>query len=254
MGRSVEPTIATVIKNPTNRDLKYRWVGKSGLYVKAGGTVTVPYDVYTAANPAQRAALGQAIKSKMVELTYEVRKPLAAKSVKSISHHVRVDGQLSSKATPPPNVKKEAADKAAAEAEAKKKAEAEAAKKAEAEKDKEPRKEIIRTVGEGKDANKDSKDIVQKATGQKSVSMREALGWEEPETEDTREDQEVEDVKMEEALSENIGDNAAKKAEAEEAAKKAEEEASEKKKKRSEAAKKAAATRKKNRSKKKSSE
>jgi len=247
MGRSVEPTIATVIKNPTNRDLKYRWVGKSGLYVKAGGTVTVPYDVYTAANPAQRAALGQAIKSKMVELSYEVRKPLAAKSVKSISHHVKVDGQLSSKATPPANVKKEAADKAAAEAEAKKKAEAEAAKKAEAEKAKEPRKEIIREVGEGKDANKDSKDIVQKATGQKSVSMREALGWEEPETEDTREDQEVEDVKMEDALSENIGDNPAKKAEAEKAA--AEEAA--KKKKRSEAGKKAAATRKRKRAAKK---
>jgi hypothetical protein len=245
--RSVEPTIATVIQNPTNRDLKYTWAGKGGMFVKAGGTVTVPYDVYTAANPAQRAALGNALKSKMVKLTYKVRKPAKAQSVDSISQYVERDDVPSSRAIPPVNKAEELAKKAAEEEAAKKEAEAK-------EKKKEPRKEIIREVGDGKDANKDSKDIVQKATGQETVSMKEALGWDEPDTDDTREDQEIDDVKMEDALSENIGDNAAKKEAEAKAKEEAEKAVAEKKKKRREAAKKAAKTRRANRAKKKAEE
>ena len=201
--RFCEPTLASVIKNPTNQDLKYTWLGKSGMFVKAGATVTVPYDVYTAANSAQRADLGLALKGKTAQLTYKVRKPVGSKRVKRISTHVITEDGPSGKSATPPNLAKEAAAKHQAELEAKKAKEARAvarSRRALA------RTEIIRNVGEGKDAIEDSKDIVQKATGQKTVSMQEAMGWEPPPTNDPRQPQDIEVITMNNALSSEVGD------------------------------------------------
>jgi hypothetical protein len=245
--KHLEPLIATEIKNPTNRDLKYTWLGKNGTFVKAGASITVPYEIYTAATPSQRSQLGAALKAKMVKISYEIR-GVPTKDVKSISTYIRHGKNLASKATPPPN---KALEKAEANAKAIKEAQD---KKAAA------RKDIISDVGDGKDAIEDSKDIVQKATGQETLSMQEAMGWEKPPTEDTRQPQEAETVTMNDALTEEVGDPLAKAAAAAEAETKKKEQdaklaeatkpAAQKKAdaaakaKRSAAAKKAAATRK----------
>jgi hypothetical protein len=245
--RHFEPLVATVIENPTNRDLKYTWLGKNGTFVKSKSSITVPYEVCTAATPSQRSQLGAALKAKMVKISFEVR-GLPTEKVKSISTYIKYGKALASKATPPKNI---ALEKAQANAKLVKEANA---------KKEEARKDIIRDVGDGKDAIEDSKDIVQKATGQETLSMQEAMGWEKPPTEDTRQPQEAETVTMNDALTEEVGDPLAKAAAAAEAdtkknkqdaklaeatkpaaKKKAEAEA---KAKRSAAAKKAAATRK----------
>jgi hypothetical protein len=252
--KHLEPFIATEIKNPTNRDLKYTWLGKNGTFVKAGASITVPYEIYTAATPSQRSALGAQLKAKMVQISYEVR-GIKTKDVKSISTYPRYGKNLASKATPPKNV---ALEKAQANAKAIEEAKT---------KKEEARKDIIRDVGDGKDAIKDSQDIVQKATGQETLSMQEAMGWEQPPTEDTRQPQEAETVTMNDALTEEVGDPLAKAAAAAEAEtkkkaqdkklKEATKTAAEKKAdaaataKRKAAAKKAAATRKANAAKKK---
>lgn len=260
---SCEPTVATIIKNLTNQDIKCNWIGKAGMCIMAGKTLTLPYDVYTAASKIQRANLDQAIKAKTVEIAYKVRKPITVQRVKSIQPFVMHGEQLPGKAATPPNKANEI--KAAAEAAAKarkKQAKKNAKKKAERQAKKQ-RTEIIRTVGEGKNAIEDSRDLIQKATGQKSMSMQEAMGWEAPATEDTRQPQEAETVTMTDAITEEVGDPLAKaaaaaKKEAQEKARAAKLEAAKKassttadaaaaaKKKRSEAAKKAAATRKAN--------
>lgn len=193
--RYFEPLLATVVENTTNRDLKYTWLGKNGTFVKAKSTMTVPYEVCTAATPSQRSALGEALKAKIVKLSYNVR-GIKTNDVKTISTYP-VNGKTpSGKAVTTPN---KALDKAKADAKliADKK---EAAAKAE------PRKEVIREVGDGKDAITDSQDIVQKATGQETLSMKEAMGWQEPPSEDPRQDQEVETVTMNDALTEDVGD------------------------------------------------
>lgn len=192
--RHLEPLIATVIENPTNRDLKYTWLGKTGTFVSAKSSITVPYEVYTAATPSQRAQMGTALKAKMVKISYNVR-GIKTKDVKTISTYVQHGKTPSAKATPPKN---EALEKATANAKAVKESREKAAA--------EPRKEVIREVGDGKNAIKDSQDIVQKATGQKTLSMKEAMGWEEPPTEDTRQNQEAEVVTMNDALTEEVGD------------------------------------------------
>lgn len=228
----MEPTIATVITNPTNRDLKYAFLAKNGMYVKAGASVTLPYDVFTAASSGQRAQLGQALKTKMVRMSYISR--LTVESVKTVPNGVvhgkaAVPAKEAPQAAPAPAPKEEPKDEP-----------------------KKPRDEIIVATGEGKDAVKDSEDLVQKFTGQETTTMRDAMGWEAPPTDDPRTPQEAEVVKMNEAVTENIGDpeeKAAAAAAKEAAAKKTTEKAVDPKK--SAAAKKAAATRKANAAKKK---
>jgi len=218
-----EPLIATVVTNPTNRSLKYTWLGKSGIFVKAKSSVIVPFDVYTAATPVQRKMLATAVNTKMVELSYQVN-GVSTTKVDSIQNRM---------------VHGEAVEKA--KAEAKKKAKVKEEPKVEEEPKPKKRTQIINAVEEGEGRLKDAEDLVQKATGQKTVTMRDAMGWEKPETDDPRTVQKAKDIDMEDALTENVGDPIAKLAKAE-AAKEAAAA-----KKRSEAAKKAAATRKKNR-------
>ncbi len=210
--RYFEPLLATVVENTTNRDLKYTWLGKNGTFVKAKSTMTVPYEVCTAATPSQRSALGEALKAKIVKISYNVR-GVKTNDVKSISTYPVYGKTPSGKAVTAPN---KALDKAQADAKliADKRAEKEAAAK------EEPRTEVIREVGDGKDAITDSQDIVQKATGQKTLSMKEAMGWQEPPSEDPRQDQEAETVTMNDALTEDIGDPLEKAAAAAEAEKK----------------------------------
>jgi hypothetical protein len=206
--RFFEPTVATVVTNPTNQDLKYTWLGKNGTFVKAKSSITVPFEVYTAATPSQRAQLGTHLKGKLVKLSYNIRE-IPTKKVKSISTHVVYDKTPAGRATTPPNTKKEKADEDAA------------AIKAAEEKKAEARTQIIQDVGDGKDAVEDSKDLVQKATGQETVTMQDAMGWEEPPTDDTRQPQEAENVTMNEALTEGVGDPLEKAVEAAEQEKKA---------------------------------
>jgi hypothetical protein len=208
--RHLEPLVATVIENPTNRDLKYTWLGKNGTFVKSKSSITVPYEVYSVATPSQRAQLGAALKAKIVKISFDVR-GVKTKDVKSISTYVKHGKQLAAKATPPKN---EALEKAEANAKAVKEAREKKAEEAKA------RTEVIREVGDGKDAIKDSQDIVQKATGQETLSMQEAMGWEKPPTEDTRQSQETETVTMNDALTEEVGDPLEKAAAAAEADKK----------------------------------
>lgn len=213
------PRIASVIMNPTDRDLKYGFIGTNGICVKSMKTVTLPYCVYTAANRSQRKALETALSTKMVKIKYLAR-GIEVENVQSI-----VDGtvwgeleedtpaddqndEVAGDEQPPngenPDDAAPPADPAPPEA----------------------REKVINAVGDGKDAVEDSKDIVQKATGQETVGMREAMGWEDPATNDTREDQKAEVVTMEEALTEEVGDPIEKAAaafEKDEAAKKVEE-------------------------------
>jgi len=258
--RFMEPTIATVVTNPTNRDLKYTWLAKNGMFVKAKSSVTVPYCAYTNASPSQRSQMGEAMRSKMVKLEYLVR-GVPAIPVKTLSTSVQYKRPKveAPKPAPAPAAPAPPPPPAPAPHPPKK----EKAKKEKAKKEDKPRTEIITAVGEGKDAVKDSTDIVQKTTGQKTVSMQEAMGWDVPPTEDPRMPQTVEAVKMDDALTEGVGDPlekaaaaAAKEQKAKAAAKpKTKAKASTAKKavdpKRSAAAKKAAATRKANAAKKK---
>ncbi len=192
----MEPTIATVVTNPTNRDLKYQFLGAHGMFVKAGCTVTLPYDVFTAATSGQKAQLGQALKTKMVKVTYETRLPV--KKVKTIKNGV-VHTAKTKKAK---KAEETSPDPAPAPA-------TKAARDKKVEEDKKAREEIIVSTGEGKDAEealKDSEDLVQKFTGQETTTMRDAMGWEDPATDDPRTPQELETVKMNDAASENVGD------------------------------------------------
>jgi hypothetical protein len=221
MSRYVEPTISTVIKNPTNRDLKYSWIGANGMFVGAGKSIVIPYCVFTAGTPTQRSAMGEALRAKMAVISYRSRLPIEkVKSIKSTITH------------------EASAKKAAPKKEAPKKEE------------KPPREDIIVPTGEGKDAVEDSKDLVQKFTGQETTTMRDAMGWEQPPTDDPRTGQEAETVTMADAMKEGVGSPEEKAAEAatkEKAAKKtaAEKPAANKAvdPKKSAAAKKAAATR-----------
>lgn len=228
----MEPTIATVIKNPTNRDLKYSFLGTGGMYVQAGATVTLPYDVFTNATSGQKAQLGHALKTKMVRMSYKTRIPV--EEVKTIANGVVHDNPKKAKAASKPAPAPAPATVTARE------------EKVEA--DKKAREEIVVATGEGKDALKDSEDLVQKFTGQETTTMRDAMGWEPPPTDDPRTPQELETVSMSDATSENVGDPVEKAAAA------AKKEVSSKKAvdpKKSAAAKKAAATRKANAAKKK---
>lgn len=235
--RNSEPTIASVVTNPTARDLKYKWIGSNGVIIKAGQTVVYPYCVYTAGTKTQKAELTQALQTKMVKLKYRVAGGVEVDHVTAITDGIVYETEQK---------QIEAAAKAAEKAAEPKKS----------------REKIINAVGDGKDAVEDSKDIVQKATGQETVSMRDAMGWQEPGTSDTRQGQDAEVVSMDEALTENIGDpvekaaKAAEKEQAQEAVKTAQEIEADKAKaeadaeaaaaaKRSAASKKAAETRKK---------
>jgi len=191
--RYVEPTIATVLTNPTNRDLKYTWAGKVGTAVKAGGTVILPYDVYTAANTSQRANLDQALKSKMVKMKYITRAPIQIEQVDSISTSVvRIDGAQTPAAPAAANARPIPKDEPAID------------------ETKPKREKVIEPVADNKDVLKDGEDLVQKYTGQKTTTMRDAMGWKAPETSDTRKEQEVKNITMNDAMTENIGDPIAK--------------------------------------------
>lgn len=216
--RTVRPLVATVITNPTARDLKYQFIGTNGMTVRAGQTVILPYDVYTAARPTQRGQLGQYMESKLVKISIQSRVPV--EKVPDLSSTVERPGNPTE-----PVVAKDLAEVEETPVEVK-----------------EPREKIVVATGEGKDAVEDSKDLVQKFTGQETVSMRDAMGWEAPPTDDPRTPQEAEVVTMDQALTENVGDPEEKAAAA--AAKEAAAKGIDPKK--SAAAKKAAETRRKN--------
>ena len=227
----MKPVIATVVTNPTNRDLKYQWLGPKGMIVKAGQTVTVPYCAYTMAKSATiKGMMGKAIETKMALVSYKTT--LKTESVANIEARVSIEVATKKKAVKPEPPEKEEPKK---------------------EEPKEAREEIIVATGEGKDAVSDSEDLVQKFTGQETTTMRDAMGWEPPETDDPRTPQETDVVKMQDAMTENVGDEEEKAAAAAAKEQKATKQKAPAKKddeavdpKKSAAAKKAAATRKKN--------
>jgi hypothetical protein len=228
MSNSMNPPIATVVTNPTNRDLKYLWLGKNGMHVRAGSSVVLPYCVYTACtSPTKRKMIDKALKTKMVKLTYRTSLPIEA--VKKLNPAITAEKPVDAE-KPAPAPKKE-------------------------EPKKEAREDIIVSTGDNKDIVRDSEDLVQKFTGQETTTMRDAMGWEPPVTDDPRSPQEAEVVKMSDAIVENVGDEEEKAAAAaakDKAAKKTTKKTVDSK--RSEAAKKAAATRKANAAKKKAAE
>jgi len=73
MPKFAEPFVSTVVHNPTSSDIKYRWIGKNGLIVTAGSSVTLPYEVFTAAPPQLRGTLDQDVEEKTVIIKYLVR-------------------------------------------------------------------------------------------------------------------------------------------------------------------------------------
>lgn len=179
MARYAEPIVATKITNPTNQDLKYTWLGNNGMFVKAGSSITVPFDVHSAATPAQRPQLASAIAGKMVKLEVLVRKDVKVTQVAGLDTKIVVHDS--------PKVSRKAPAKAAETKEAPK------------------REKIINAVEDGENNLASGEDLVQKATGQETVSMRDSLGWNEQETTDPRTpDQKPKDVLMEEALTENL--------------------------------------------------
>jgi len=177
--------IATVVSNPTDRDLKYGWIGANGMFVTAGQSVTLPYCVFTKGTPAQKAQMALAIESKMTKVVWKVRagtgSVVVVNSIEPKILYKAADADI---------------EKALATAEA-------GGKNVDADT---PREKVIVAVGEGVNAVEDSKDVVQKATGQETVGLRKALGWEEPDTDDTRTEQKEEVLTMDEALTEGIGD------------------------------------------------
>lgn len=219
--RFLEPLIATVVSNPTNQDLKYTWLSKTGMFVKAKSSVTLPYCVYTDATPSQRAQLGEAIRAKYVQLAYQVR-GLPVEQVTNIStsavygkakrrRKVKLAPVVKPVEPPPKPVEPvEPVEPEVPRVSKKVRREQREARRVR----RASRTEIINAVGEGKDALEDGKDLVQKATGQETVSMQKALGWKEPPTEDTRGPQEAEAVTMNAAVTEGVGDPFEKAAEA----------------------------------------
>ena len=213
-----QPLVATVITNPTNRDLKYTWLGKNGTFVRAGSTVTVPYEVHTAANVNQRAQLAQAINSKLVTISYESRNP--TRRVKAISNKIVKNQGVETPVEVVPKVEapKVEAPKVAPVKPKSTRAERQARREARRETRRNKRmaeqlkrEQVIIPVAEDKTSKlKDTEDLVQKVTGQETLTMREAMGWDDPDTDDTREEQEVADIDMEAALTENVGDPLAK--------------------------------------------
>ncbi len=55
--KEMQPLVATEITNPLNVNVRYSWLGASGMGLDARGTMVVPFEVYTAASDGAKPDL-----------------------------------------------------------------------------------------------------------------------------------------------------------------------------------------------------